>query len=220
MPTPAPSGGSFRFGPFVFDPRSGDLYGDGLACRLSDQPLALLTALLEHPERLVTREELRQRLWPNGTFVDFDHGLNSAVSRLREALQDSAGSPRFVQTIPRRGYRLLVPVEVDGVDVAATAKPEESSRSDVDFSKSGASGPSRRSWRLFWTLGAAAVLIGAIAWRATGIRGGARSAPVRLLTVTSFPGSEGGPPSLSPDGNFVVFNWSGPDFSTNGDLWV
>ena len=220
MPTPAPSGGSFRFGPFVFDPRSGDLSGNGIACRLSDQPLALLTALLEQPERLVTREELRQRLWPNGTFVDFDHGLNSAVSRLREALQDSAGSPRFVQTIPRRGYRLLVPVEVDGVDVAATAKPEESSRSDVDLSKSGASGASRRSWRLFWTVGAAAVLIGAIAWRATGIRRDPRSAPVRLLTVTSFPGSEGGPPSLSPDGNFVVFNWSGPDFSTNGDLWV
>src|SRR5262245_61257901 len=117
MPTPAPSGGLFRFGSFVFDPRSGDLRGDGISCRLSDQPLALLTALLEQPGRLVTREELRQRLWPNGTFVDFDHGLNSAVSRLREALGDSAGAPRFVQTIPRRGYRLLVPVEVDGSDV-------------------------------------------------------------------------------------------------------
>ena len=103
--------GSVRFGPFLFDPRSGDLVGDGVTCRLSDQPLVLLTALLEHPGRLVTREELRQRLWPDGTYVDFDHGLNSAVRRLREALKDSATTPRFVETVPRRGYRPPGPVD-------------------------------------------------------------------------------------------------------------
>ena len=115
----ASSLGSVRFGPFLFDPRSGDLVGDGVTCRLSDQPLVLLTALLEHPGRLVTREELRQRLWPDGTFVDFDHGLNSAVRRLREALKDSATTPRFVETVPRRGYRLLVPVDGPEHDIAS-----------------------------------------------------------------------------------------------------
>ena len=99
---------TFRFGPFAFDPKSGELRTEGRTLRLADQPLALLTALLERPGEMVSREELRGRLWPGGTFVDFDHGLNSAVSRLREALNDSANAPRFVETIPRRGYRLLV----------------------------------------------------------------------------------------------------------------
>src|SRR4249920_868730 len=104
---------AFRFGPFEFDPRSGHLRSESSTLRLADQPLALLNALLERPGEMVSREDLRGRLWPDGTFVDFDHGLNSAVSRLREALNDSANTPRFVETIPRRGYRLLVPVEAD-----------------------------------------------------------------------------------------------------------
>ena len=143
--------------------------------------------------------------------MDFDHGLNSAVSRLREALQDSAVTPRFVQTIPRRGYRLLVPVEVENDEVPSAGPDDLHSAS-----------PSRRSWRRIWIAGAAAVLTGAIAWVVTDIRTSARSAlpPIRLLTVTSFPGSEGGPPALSPDGNFVVLNWTGPDATAAGDLWV
>lgn len=79
MDTRPSSLGPIRFGPYVFDPRTGDLVGEGIACRLSDQPLMLLTALLEQPGQLVSREGLRQRLWPDGTFVDFDHGLNSAL---------------------------------------------------------------------------------------------------------------------------------------------
>jgi Tol biopolymer transport system component/DNA-binding winged helix-turn-helix (wHTH) protein len=117
---------AFRFGPFEFDPRSGHLRSESGTLRLADQPLALLNALLERPGEMVSREDLRGRLWPDGTFVDFDHGLNSAVSRLREALNDSANTPRFVETIPRRGYRLLVPVESDGravVDDVAPAEP-------------------------------------------------------------------------------------------------
>ncbi len=113
MPQPLPAAKAFRFGPFEFDPKSGHLRSEGGTHRLADQPLALLIALLERPGEMVSREELRARLWPDGTFVDFDHGLNSAVSRLREALNDSATTPRFVETIPRRGYRLLVPVETD-----------------------------------------------------------------------------------------------------------
>lgn len=100
-----------RFGPFELEPRSGELRNGVRRQHLADQPLALLKALLERPGELVTRDELRQRLWPDGTFVDFDHGLNSAVNRLREALSDSADTPCVVETIPRRGYRLLVGVD-------------------------------------------------------------------------------------------------------------
>jgi eukaryotic-like serine/threonine-protein kinase len=102
---------ALRFGPFELDPRNGELRRKGFRVRLQDQPLQILIALLECPGGLVTREELRQRLWPADTFVDFEHGLNAAVKRLRDALGDSAESPRFVETIPRRGYRFIAPVE-------------------------------------------------------------------------------------------------------------
>ena len=78
---------------------------------LQEQSLKVLVELLERPGDLVTREQLRQRLWPNGTFVDFEHGLNAVINRLRETLGDSAESPRFIQTVPRRGYRFIAPVE-------------------------------------------------------------------------------------------------------------
>src|SRR6185436_597304 len=125
MPQPQPAPTAFHFGPFEFDPRSGHLRSERGTHRLADQPLALLNALLERPGEMVSREELRHKLWPDGTFVDFDHGLNSAVSRLREALNDPATAPRFVETIPRRGYRLLVPVEAHGPAVVAEAPPAE-----------------------------------------------------------------------------------------------
>src|SRR5262249_28227519 len=78
--------------------------------RLQEQPLQLLEMLLESPGEVVTREELRQALWPGDTFVDFDHGLNNAINRLREALNDSAETPRFIETLPRRGYRFVAEV--------------------------------------------------------------------------------------------------------------
>src|SRR2546426_10853413 len=84
---------------------------DGLRVGLQEQPLQILSVLLERPGELVTREELRQRLWPADTFVDFEHGLNAAIKRLRDALGDSAETPRFVETVPRRGYRFVAPVD-------------------------------------------------------------------------------------------------------------
>lgn len=104
-----------RFGVFEADPRSGELIKNGRRVRLQEQPFQLLSALLERPGELVTREELRALLWPQ-TVVDYDHGLNKAVSKIREALGDSAESPRFVETVARRGYRFLadVTVVVDG----------------------------------------------------------------------------------------------------------
>ena len=105
-----------RFGVFEADLRTGELRKNGMKVRLQEQPFQVLAALLERPGEMVAREELRQRLWPADTFVDFDHSLNTAINKLREALGDSAGSPRFIETLARRGYRFLAPVEVLGAE--------------------------------------------------------------------------------------------------------
>jgi TolB-like protein/DNA-binding winged helix-turn-helix (wHTH) protein/Tfp pilus assembly protein PilF len=96
-----------RFGPFDLDPRSGEFWKDHVRVKLSEQPLQVLLALLERPGEVVSREDLRHRLWPDDTFVVFDDGLNTAVKRLRDALGDSADAPEFVETLPRRGYRFV-----------------------------------------------------------------------------------------------------------------
>src|SRR3984957_9366487 len=103
--------GRLRFGVFELDLRSGELRKHGLRVRLQEQPFRLLEMLLERPGEVVTREELQKRLWPADTFVDFDHGLNKAINKIREALGDSAESPRFVETVSRRGYRFLAEVK-------------------------------------------------------------------------------------------------------------
>ena len=99
-----------RFGPFEADLYTRELRRNGRKLRLQEQPFQVLAMLLERPGELVTREQIRARLWPQDTFVDFDHGLNAAVRRLREALNDNAGTPRFVETLRRRGYRIIAPV--------------------------------------------------------------------------------------------------------------
>ena len=110
----------FRFGRFELDSRTRELRKDGVRLRLQDQPFAVLALMLEHPGELLTRDELRDRLWPDGTFVDFEHGLNAAVKRLRSVLGDNAERPRFVETLHRRGYRFIARVErVNGADGAA-----------------------------------------------------------------------------------------------------
>ncbi len=101
----------FRFGRFEIDSRTRELRKDGVRLRLQEQPFALLALMLERPGELLTRDELRDRLWPDGTFVDFEHGLNAAVKRLRAVLGDSADRPRFVETLHRRGYRFIASVE-------------------------------------------------------------------------------------------------------------
>src|SRR5215471_11968881 len=110
-----------RFGLFEIDLVSGELRKEGARIRLQEQPFRVLAMLLEHPGEMITREEMRTRLWPGDTFVDFDHGLNTAVNKLREALGDAAANPRFVQTIARRGYRFIAPVQESGQAVAPTS---------------------------------------------------------------------------------------------------
>lgn len=132
----------FRFGAFEVDLQSGELRRSGLKVKIQEQPLQVLSALLERPDEIVTRDELRKRLWPADTFVDFEHSLNAAVKKLRDALGDAANSPRFVETVPLRGYRFVAPVEPPGLE--APDRPA----------------PARLRWR-WWT--AAAVGAGAIA---------------------------------------------------------
>jgi TolB-like protein/DNA-binding winged helix-turn-helix (wHTH) protein/Flp pilus assembly protein TadD len=111
-----PSAQIVRFGVFEADLQSGELHKNGHRVPLQDQPFQLLAILLRHPGKLVTRAELREKVWPEDTFVDFDHGLNTAITKIRTALGDAAENPRFVETMPRRGYRFIAPV--DGVTAA------------------------------------------------------------------------------------------------------
>ena len=119
--------GRLSFGVFELDLRAAELRKHGLRIRLQEQPFQVLAMLLEHPGEVVTREELQKKLWPADTFVDFDHGLNKAINKLREALGDSAESPRFVETVARRGYRFLAEVKV------ADAAPARSSGVATQF---------------------------------------------------------------------------------------
>ncbi len=123
-----------RFGPFELDRRSGELLKFGRKIRLQDQPFQILCLLLEQPGEVVTREQLQQKLWPADTYVDFEHGLNNAIKRLREALGDSADKPRYIETLPRRGYRFIaklagaLPVEEATAETATLAPPTKRTR--------------------------------------------------------------------------------------------
>src|SRR5207245_3849901 len=115
-----------RFDIFQVDLRAGELRKEGRPIKLQDQPFRVLSLLLNRPGEVVTRDELRQNLWPADTFVDFDHGLNSAVARLREALRDSADKPRFIETVAKRGYRFIGVVYDTALAVSSVADESHS----------------------------------------------------------------------------------------------
>jgi cholera toxin transcriptional activator len=135
-PLASPKPSTARFGVFEADLKARELRKQGRRIRLQDQPFALLIMLLEQAGSVVTREELRERLWPADTFVDFDHSLNTAVNKIREVLGDSASSPRFVETVARRGYRFLGQVqwEVQGKTDATNATVAGSGSTTVNHS--------------------------------------------------------------------------------------
>ena len=112
-----------RFGVFELDLSAGELRKSGVKLRLQGQPYQVLALLLERAGEVVTREELQQKLWPSDTFVDFDHSLNTAINKVRDALGDSASSPRYVETLARRGYRFIAPVQTLDQTVAAGETP-------------------------------------------------------------------------------------------------
>jgi len=168
-----------RFGAFELDLRSGELRKQGRKIRLEGQPVHILIYLLETPGELITREQLHRRLWPADTFVNFEHGLNAAIKRLRRALDDSADNPRFVETLPRRGYRFIAPVQggtqgqassttvEDQLDEHAAAESApEVINADVSAPKTAVRRGSRKT--LAWTLSGVAVLLlagGLSLWR-------------------------------------------------------
>jgi cholera toxin transcriptional activator len=128
--------GVFRFGLYEADAAAGELRKNGRKLKLQEQPFRVLLLLLQRPGAIVTREEVRQALWPADTFVDFDHGLNTAVNKLRDALDDTAANPRFIETLARRGYRFIAPVEVVGGEPAAAVPSAAETPSESSASRS------------------------------------------------------------------------------------
>ena len=122
MPAPASISEVLQFGLFELDLRAGELRKNGVKIKLQQQPFQVLATLLRKPGKVVTREELRRELWPDDTFVDFDHSLNAAIARLRDALSESADRPIFVETLARRGYRFNAPVVNAAVQEADPAE--------------------------------------------------------------------------------------------------
>src|SRR5215469_8218747 len=124
----SPANTSYRFGLYMLDPANGTLTRDQMRVRLQEQPFRLLVLLVEKSGQIVSREEIRNRLWPQNTFVEFDKSLGVAVLKVREALGDEAGNPRFIETIPRRGYRFIAPVKVETTKVADPTIPTTAAR--------------------------------------------------------------------------------------------
>ncbi len=189
----------YRFGPFEADSRSGELRKHGIGIRLREQPFRILLLLLERPGEVVLREEIRARLWPGGVVVDFDHGINTAVQRLRDALSETAAQPRYVETVGRRGYRFIAPLDGSPQPIAPTTAAGWRYRKLV--------------WAVLASLATAAA--GAGLWMA---RNRGASPPPRLVRLTAFTGTET-MPTFSPDGKQVAFVWDGEN-KDNRDLYV
>jgi TolB-like protein/DNA-binding winged helix-turn-helix (wHTH) protein len=151
----APSPRLIRFGVFELDLRSGELQKQGRKIRLEGQPVQILICLLENPGELVTREELHRKLWPADTFVNFEHGLNAAVKRLRQALNDSADNPRFVETLPRRGYRFIAPIQA----VAPSGDAREANEQDQADRPQNTAAVLHQRWPGTWKVSGVVLLV-------------------------------------------------------------
>ena len=189
---------SVRFADFEVDFRAGELRKRGRRIRLQEQPFRVLTMLVERSGEVVSREELRQKLWPADTFVDFDHGLNSAVARLREKLNDSAEAPRYVETVPKRGYRFIGLVEEADSSVLDTLTPVPTQKIQPGvLSRVGI-----RSWTAV-VLALVALLLFA-GWKLWQLTRGHSDRPLEIIPMAVLPGYEV-EPAFSRDGNQVAF---------------
>jgi Tol biopolymer transport system component/DNA-binding winged helix-turn-helix (wHTH) protein len=216
-----------KFGPFEADLHTHEIWKFGVKIKLVGQPFEILAILVEKPGALVTREEFRTLLWPSDTFVDFDHGLNAAVNKLREALSDSAEAPKYVETLPRRGYRFVGSVErstsrenvpVSQQPAAGLAAPPSSRTPEMEQSDAIAGGKKDRRWRR-WIAYLALLVIAGVATTALVVLvisvrpdgrgrtplGSSSGAPEqRIRPLTNFT-EETSEPAFSPDGNSVAF---------------
>ncbi len=195
--TDLPSTRLIRFGVFELDAAAGELRREERKVPLQDQPFRLLLMLAESPGVVRTREEIKSALWPSGTFVDFDYGVNTAVRKIRHALGDHPDTPRFIETLPRKGYRFIAPVAV----AECPAFP-------ASHLGPAAASARRYTW---WVALAATVLVSAAAaawWSVSRTRLAPAAAPPAAIPLTSLPGIEMDP-SFSPDGRQVAFSWNG-----------
>jgi Tol biopolymer transport system component/DNA-binding winged helix-turn-helix (wHTH) protein len=207
-----------RFGAYEVDLRSAELRKSGIKVRLTGQPFQILAILLEQQGELVTREELQKRLWPADTFVDFDRGLNAAINRVREALGDSAENPRFVETLPRRGYRFIGQVE------RAEQANSTESQTSVNGQRNRIAG---RGWKIGIAVGSVILLIAsgllfipiARHWLISLFAHQSQPQPLEAAPLTALPGQEISP-SFSPDGSQVAFGWDGETNGAGFDLYV
>ena len=212
-----------RFGAYEADLLSGELRKSGIRLKLQDRPFQILAILLEQPGIVVTREQLQKRLWPEDTFVDFEHGLNTAINKLRDALSDQADNPRFIETLPKRGYRFVAPVSVSSAPRAhlhavapANAptpfpSPIPPAENPSAVSSSGASAATPKP-RLSTYLAGSAMLLLCVALLAAGYffsrsRGASEPSEIRIAPLNGLPRESDA--SFSPDGNQVAFVWAG-----------
>ncbi len=219
MAPPTKTGQIWRFGGFEVDTRREELRRSGTPIRLREQSFRILIYLLEHPDEIVTREELRRVLWPSDTFVDFDHSLNTAVMKLREALGDSTGAPQYIETIPKRGYRFIAPVET--VE-ANSASPDTPTPAMPELQEKEPSPVPKRRWP---KAGAAAglftlLIAGSVAFFLALRSHRSKSAPGDSWTqITNFADSAT-QPALSPDGHMIAFIRGAETFVTPGQICV
>ena len=212
MSAPASSTDRVQFGVFELDLRAHELRRRGVRVKLQEQPLQVLLILLENPGRLVTRDELRRRIWSADTFIEFDQGLYSALRRLREALDDSADRSSYIETVPKQGYRFVAHVE----RISESKRPEQRVDAPVEF-QSGRE--VKRKSRLAWGAGGAfaiASFAGVGWWASEHLHKQGATGPVRMERLTDFVGLEG-EPAISPDGRFVAFV---ADMTGQRQIWV
>jgi Tol biopolymer transport system component/DNA-binding winged helix-turn-helix (wHTH) protein len=208
--------GSIRFAPFELVLEPEELRRNGIRVKVSGQALQVLIVLASEPGRLVTREHLRKVLWPATSFGDFEHGLNAAVNRLREILGDSAVNPKYIETIPRQGYRFIAAMEVEEKQV--TSPPQIASTEPPKL-------PAKPPFRRWWipVAVAACILISLICLRLkTRLEEASRLSRIQHLSVvpfTSLPGNVTSP-AFSPDGSEVAFGWDGGTEGAGYDLYL